>query len=486
MSEYDHHRNLKDLFLTRRELLSRMGNGFAALGLAGLLAEEANAAPPVAPKAASLNPLAPKSPPLRAKAKRVIFLFMNGGPSQVDTFDPKPALQKYAGKAIPLNLPTERKTGAALPSPYTFKKYGQSGIEVSEIFPNVAQHVDEMAIIRSMHADVPNHEPSLLLMNCGESRQIRPSMGSWVLYGLGTENQNLPGYIAMCPGGFPIQETQNWQSGFLPGVLAGTYIDPNQTDIEKIVENIRNRYSLPDEQRAQLDLIQKLNRRHLAQRGADAGLEARIQSFELAYRMQSEATDAFDTNREPQAVRDMYGPGVFARQCLIARRLAERGVRFIQLYQGAGQPWDNHDDIAEAHRSLANQADKPIAALLTDLKQRGMLDETLVIWGGEFGRTPTVELPTPGANAGKMNGRDHNHYGFTYWLAGGGVKGGTVYGATDEFGFKAEVNPVHVHDLHATILHLLGFDHTRFTYRYAGRDFRLTDVYGNVIRDIVA
>lgn len=485
MSEFDHNDQLEDLFLTRRGFLNRVGNGFAALGLMGLLSDSAFGATQTKP-AAPLNPLAPHRPPLPAKAKRVIFLFMNGGPSQVDTFDPKPMLTKYHGQPIPLQLPTERKTGAAFGSPFGFKKYGQSGIEVSDLFPHVAQHVDDMAIIRSMHADVPNHEPSLLLMNCGESRMIRPSMGSWVLYGLGTENQNLPGFISMCPGGYPIQESQNWQAGFLPGVLAGTYIDPNQTDIEKLVENIRNHYTLDSEQRAQLDLVQRLNRKHQAERQNDAALEARIQSFELAYRMQSEATDAFDVNRESEATRALYGPGHFARQCLIARRLAERGVRFIQLYHGAGQPWDSHDDIAIQHKNLAGECDQAIGALLTDLKQRGMLEETLVIWGGEFGRTPTVELPTPGANAGKMNGRDHNHYGFTYWMAGGGVKGGTVYGSTDEFGFRAQENPVHVHDLHATILHLLGFDHTKLTYRYAGRDFRLTDVYGNVVHEIVA
>jgi hypothetical protein len=418
----------------------------------------------------------------------VIFLFMNGGPSHVDTFDPKPALAKYAGKLLPMENPaTERKTGAALPSPYQFAKHGRSGIEVSEIFPHVASCVDDLAIIRSMHADVPNHEPSLMLMNCGEARLPRPSLGSWVTYGLGTENQNLPGFIAMCPGGFPIQETQNWQAGFLPGVLAGTYIDPRQTDIEKLVENIRSSHGATTaQQRAQLDLVQRLNARHLAARQQDAQIEARIQSFELAFRMQSDATDAFDTEREPAAIREMYGPGVFARQCLIARRLAERGVRFIQLYHGAGQPWDNHDDLEANHRNLAKESDQAIGALLKDLKQRGMLDETLVIWGGEFGRTPTVELPTPGANAGKVNGRDHNHYGFTMWLAGGGVKGGTVYGATDEFGFAAQENKVHVHDLHATILHLLGFDHKRLTYRYAGRDFRLTDVHGEVVKGILA
>ncbi|HEY0073088.1 MAG TPA: DUF1501 domain-containing protein [Abditibacteriaceae bacterium] len=492
-----HHKpRLEDHFLTRRQFLSRMGNGFAMLGLAGVIGPEALAASTNATgKSAGASgglskgidsPLSPRSSHFPGKAKRVIFLFMNGGPSQVDTFDPKPELTKQDGKAIPLDLRTERKTGNALRSPFTFKKYGQSGIEVSEIFSNVAQHVDDMCIIRSMKADVPNHEPSLLLMNCGEARLVRPSLGSWVTYGLGTENQNLPGFIAMCPGGYPIQETQNWQSGFLPGVLAGTYVDPKNTDIEKLVSNVRNHYLTTEDQRAQLDLVQQLNAKHLKERQSDGQLESRIQSFELAYRMQSDATDAFDVGREPQSVRDAYGPGDFARQCLIARRLAERGVRFIQLYHGAGQPWDNHDDIAEGHRNLANQSDKPIAALITDLKQRGMLDETLIIWGGEFGRTPAVELPTPGANAGKMNGRDHNHYGFTMWMCGGGVKGGTVYGSTDDFGFAAQDKPVHVHDLHATILHLLGFDHTKLTYRYAGRDFRLTDVHGNVVKELLA
>ena len=487
MSQYRHNDPFRDMFLSRRDLLGRMGNGFAALGLMGLLGEPALASQKNAKLyGESLNPLAPKLPPMRARAKRVIFLFMNGGPSQVDTFDPKPALARYAGQPIPLHLPTERKTGAAFPSPFGFKKHGQSGIEVSDIFPNVAKHVDDMVVIRSMHADVPNHEPSLMLMNCGESRMVRPSMGSWVLYGLGTENQNLPGFIAMCPNGFPIQETQNWQSGFLPGVLAGTYIDPVQTDIEKLVQNIKNHYTLPSEQRTQLDLVQRLNRHHQETRSSDPALESRIQSYELAYRMQTEATDAFDVEKEPVSIQEMYGNGTFARQCMMARRLAERGVRFIQLYHGDGQPWDSHDDIAIQHKELARQCDQAISALLTDLKQRGMLEETLVIWGGEFGRTPTVELPTPGSNAGKMNGRDHNHYGFTYWMAGGGVKAGTVYGSTDEFGFKAEENPVHVHDLHATILHLLGFDHTKLTYRHAGRDYRLTDLYGEIVHGLVA
>lgn len=489
MMRRDHQPRIEDLLLTRREMLHRCGMGMGAVALANLMAGVGLTAPAeAAPSAGGLHgPLAPRQPLFPGKAKRVIHLFMNGGPSHVDTFDPKPVLARFAGQPMAKpNLPTERKTGAAFPSPFKFQKYGQSGIEVSELFPNVAQHVDDMCIIRSMHADVPNHEPSLLLMNCGEARLIRPSFGSWVTYGLGTENQNLPGFIVMCPGGYPIQETQNWQSAFLPGVYQGTYIDSQHTDIEKLIEHIRNRSETLEAQRQQLDLLQALNERHCQRRGQDAALEARIQSYELAYRMQMDASDAFDVNREPQAIRDMYGPGVQARSILTARRLLERGVRFVQVWHGAGQPWDSHDDLEVNHRRLAKECDQAIGALLTDLKQRGMLEDTLVIWGGEFGRTPTVELPTPGANAGKINGRDHNHYGFTMWLAGGGVRGGYVHGATDETGFAAAEKPVHVHDLHATLLQLLGFDHTRFTYRYAGRDFRLTDVYGEVVKEILA
>jgi hypothetical protein len=469
--------------ITRRQMLCRSGMGFAALGLAQLLGSEHLIGAPTS----ALSPLAPKDPPLPAKAKRVIHIFANGGPSHVDTFDPKPSLAKYAGKPLPTpNLKTERKTGAAFPSPFKFRKYGQSGIEVSEIFPHVGECIDDIAVVRSMHADVPNHEPSLLLMNCGDARLIRPSMGSWVTYGLGSDNQNLPGFIAMCPGGYPIQETQNWQAAFLPGVFQGTYIDTRHTDIEKLIENIKNnRVSLP-EQRRQLDLLRQLNEKHKESRQQDAQLEARIQSFELAYRMQMDATDAFDISKESARLRDRYGPGAQARQLLIARRLLERGVRFVQVWTGEGQPWDNHDDIEVNHRKLAHDCDQAIGALLGDLKDRGMLDSTLVIWGGEFGRTPTVEMPTPGANEGKINGRDHNHHGFTMWMAGGGVKGGQVYGATDEFGFQAVENKVHVHDLHATILRLLGFDHEKLTYRYAGRDFRLTDVYGRIIQELIA
>ena len=481
----NHAFNPEHFALTRRDFLRRCGMGMGAVSLASLLGNFGFL------NSASANdtltsPLAPKSPQFPAKAKRVIHIFANGGPSHVDTFDPKPSLQKYAGKAIPLDLKTERKTGAAFPSPYQFKKYGKSGVEVSEIFSNVGECIDDIAVIRSMHADVPNHEPSLLLMNCGDARLIRPSVGSWVTYGLGSENQNLPGFIAMCPGGYPIQESQNWQAGFLPGTYQGTYIDTKHTEIEKLIENIKNNFTSQPEQRAQLDLLQQLNERHREKRKQDAQLEARIQSFELAYRMQMDATDAFDITREPEAIRKMYGEGTQARQLLIARRLIERGVRFVQVWHGAGQPWDSHDDIEVNHRKLAKECDQAIGALLKDLKQRGMLEDTLVIWGGEFGRTPTVELPTPGSNAGRINGRDHNHYGFTMWLAGGGVRGGYVHGATDEFGFAAVENKVHVHDLHATILQLLGFDHEKLTYRYAGRDFRLTDVHGKVVRELIA
>ena len=475
---------------SRREVLASCGGAFGSLALRGMLGGTAAAAETVASPAAGdrlRDPLAVLPTHFAPRAKAVIFLFMYGGPSHLDLFDPKPVLEKYAGKELPSgHLRTERKTGAALPSPFKFRKYGESGIEVSELFSHTAEFVDEMCVIRSMHADVPNHEPSLMLMNCGESRLTRPSMGAWVTYGLGTENQNLPGFIAMCPGGYPIKGPENWRSAFLPGALQGTYIDSKHTQIDKLIQNIKNTSVTPEGQRAQLDLLAQLNRRHSDERQQDPALEARIHSFELAYRMQIDASEAFDVSREPKHVLEAYGPGVQARQILIARRLIERGVRYVQLWHGEGQPWDSHDDLKERHTKLAGECDRAIGALLRDLKQRGLLDETLVVWGGEFGRTPTVELPQAGANSGKINGRDHNHYGFTVWLAGGGVKKGTVYGATDETGFQAVENRVHVHDLHATMLKLLGFDHTRLTYRHAGRDFRLTDVHGRVVEDLIA
>ena len=472
---------------TRREFLSRSGTGLGSLGLASLFAGGSHPGGVAHAASAGTSPMVAHAPQFAGKAKYVIHIFLNGGPSHVDTFDPKPSLTKYNGQALPTtNLPTERKTGAAMGSPYKFEKYGESGIEVSELFQHTAKHIDDICVIRSMYAEVPNHEPSLMLMNCGDGRLVRPSFGSWVTYGLGTENQNLPGFIAMCPNGLPITGTQNWRAAFLPGVFQGTHIDTKHTQIERLIENIRNDQIGRGEQRRQLNLLQELNRRHADQRANESPLEARIHSFELAYRMQMEATDAFDIQQEPKHVLEAYGSSVQSRQLLIARRLIERGVRFVQLWHGEGQPWDNHDDLEVNHRRLAGECDKAIGALLGDLKERGLLDETLVLWGGEFGRTPTVELPTPGSNAGKINGRDHNHHGFTCWLAGGGVKGGQVHGATDEFGFAAVENKVAVHDLHATMLHLLGFDHEKLTYRYAGRDFRLTDVHGRVVQELLA
>lgn len=455
--------------LTRREFLGRSGMGLGLVGLAGLM-----------PSAwGSIG--ADRGPHFKPRARRVIHFFLNGGPSHVDTFDPKPDLIRHAGRPLPNTRITERKTGSAFPSPFQFQRYGESGIEVSELFSKTAQHIDDIAVIRSMQAQVPNHEPSLMLMNCGDSVQTRPSLGSWLMYGLGAETDNLPGFVAMCPGGQPIKSAENWQSAFLPGAFQGTYVDSQHTEIDRLIENIRSPHASTATQRRQLDLLERINATHARTR-FDPRLEARIQSFELAFRMQTEAADAFDVSREPKHIQEMYGTHVHGRQTLIARRLIERGVRMVQLWHGAGQPWDNHEKIEENHRKLSAQLDQPIAALISDLKQRGLFEDTLIVWGGEFGRTPTVEM----SGSKSKLGRDHNHYGFSMWLAGGGIRGGTVYGSTDEFGFAAQENPASVHDLHATMLHLLGLDHERLTYRYSGRDFRLTDVYGEVIRDVIA
>ncbi len=484
MNPFEH---LPPRFLTRRQMLRQMGTGLGFLGFAGVLGDAHLLAdsPLEIRKSKVGTPLSPRPPQFPARAKRIIHIYLNGGPSQVDTFDPKPALAKYAGKLLPGgNLTTERPLGAALPSPFSFKPYGQSGIEVSEIFAKTAQHVDDLCFIRSMHANTPNHEQSMRLMNCGDERLSRPSYGAWVTYGMGSENENLPGYIAMCPG-LPVADVSNWRSAFLPGIYQGTHINTKKTKPDELIENITNGRLSLTAQRRQLDLLAEFNAEHQRARGDDPQLEARIQSFELAYRMQLEATDAFDLSKEPAHIRELYGDTVQARQLLIARRLIERGVRVVQCYHGDVQPWDSHDMIADAHRKLAGEVDQGIAALLTDLKQRGLFEDTLVICGGEFGRTPAVEMPAPGT-PGNGKGRDHNHYGFTVWLAGGGVKRGHVHGATDEFGFKAVEKPVHVHDLHATTLHLLGFDHERLTYRHSGRDFRLTDVSGEVVREILA
>jgi hypothetical protein len=462
-------------------MLARMGTGLGMLGFAGLLHDAGLLASPEG----SRNPLAPKVPHFPAKAKHVIHVYLNGGPSQVDTFDPKPLLAKYDGKKLPAgNLSTERPTGGALKSPFEFQKYGKSGIEISEIFHQTAAHADDLCVIRSMYANTPNHEQSMRLMNCGDERLSRPSFGAWLLYGLGCENQNLPGFVAMCPG-LPVSDVSNWRAAFLPGVYQGTYVNTTKTKVEELIENIKNHHVSPTAQRRQLDLLQELNRRHQQERAEDAALDARIESFELAYRMQMAATDAFEVSKEPKYIQTLYGPGVQARQLLIARRLIERGVRFVQCYHGDVQPWDSHDHIEKNHRSLGGQCDQAIAALLTDLKWRGLFNETLVLIGGEFGRTPAVELAM-NATGNATLGRDHNHWGFSVVLAGGGIKGGYVHGATDEFGYRAVENKVHVHDLHATMLHLLGFDHEKLTYRYAGRDFRLTDVAGKVVREILA
>jgi len=461
--------------INRRNFLSRTGMGMGMLGLSLLTSRPLKA-----------NPFRPRSSHFAPKAKHVIHVFCNGGASQVDTFDPKPALNKYAGKKIPIHLKTERETGGAYPSPFSFKKYGQSGLPISEIFSDLGEHADDLCVIRSMHTNVPNHEPSLMMLNCGDVVLPRPSMGSWINYGLGSGNDNLPGFIAMCPGGVPVKGTANWRSSFLPGIYQGTHIDTKHEAVDKLIEDVRNKRMGPKAQRAQIDLLQSFNHMHLARRAHEAELQTRIHNYELAYRMQMEATDAFDASKEPAHVREAYGKSVQSRQFLIARRLVERGVRFVQLYHGAGQPWDSHDEIGKNHRRLAQESSRGLAALIGDLKQRGLLEETLILWGGEFGRTPTVELAKPGANQGKVNGRDHNNHGFTMFMCGGGAKGGTIYGATDDFGFAAVEDKVHVHDLQATILHLLGLDHEQLTYRYSGRDFRLTDVHGKVVKALLA
>ena len=422
------------------------------------------------------DPLAPRPSHFPAKAKRVIFLFMNGGPSHVDTFDPKPALQRYAGQDPPASVMTgRRKRGKIMPSPFPARPHGQSGISLTDLFPHVAGCIDEICVIRSMYTDNPNHEPSLLMMNSGNMQPIRPSLGSWLVFGLGTENQNLPGFVVLCPGK-PVVGPQLWSNSFLPGIYQGTHIRNHSIDPDRIIRDLTNRHMSRADQRAMLDLLQDLNREHLQARTADRALEARIASMEMAFRMQLEAREAFDLANESKFTRGDYGDGEFANACLIARRLVERGVRVVQVYYGSDQPWDDHQDI-NRHRDHALKSDRPIAALLKDLKARGLLEETLVIWGGEFGRTPYSE----GAK-----GRDHHSLGFSMWLAGGGVKGGFVYGATDELGMQAVDKRMHVHDLHATILHLMGLDHERLTYRYSGRDFRLTDVSGRVAREVLA
>jgi hypothetical protein len=466
----EHTPRLEDLFQTRRQFLSRFGLGLGALGLATLLGEYPVEAAET--DFASGHPLASRRPPLSGKARQVVHIFAQGAPSQVDTWDPKPALTRYDGKSIP------GSNGVAYGSPFKFARYGKAGIEVSEVFSKIAAHVDDLAIIRSMHTDIPAHDVATIFMNTGSLRQARPSLGSWALYGLGTENQNMPGFISLRPGNVPPGGASNWQASFLPGIYQGTSINTKSPNVDQMVENIRNPFLGVKEQRHQLDLVHKLNLLHSQNLQKDAQLEARIEAFEMAYRMQMEATDAFDISREPASVRELYGNSPQGRQLLIARRLIERGVRFVQVWAGG---WDHHQDLEDRLTKSAGEIDAPCAAFLTDLKQRGLLQSTLVVWGGEFGRKPVRDR-----NGNENPGRDHNNHAFSTWLAGGGVKGGTVYGATDEFGAAAVENQVHVHDLHATILRLLGFDHEKLTYRYNGRDFRLTDVHGSVVNGVIA
>ncbi len=462
----------ENYFQTRRQFLQRFGMGFGALGLAGLLGPELLFSPS-AQAASEVSSLTPKTPPLPARAKHVVHIFAQGAPSHIDTFDPKPALARYDGQPLP------GMGGVAMPSPFKFSKKGQSGIEVSEVFPYIGEHVDDMAVIRSMWTDIPAHEIATVMMNTGSLRIAKPCLGSWVVYGLGTENQNMPGFVSLRPGGaLPPGGSQNWQSAFLPGVYQGTSVNTQAQAVDVMIQNIKNPYLPLPEQRRQLDLIHQLNEINSQNLQKDALLEARIEASEIAFKMQTAASDAFNTNQEPEEIKEMYGKTPQGRQMLIARRLIERGVRVVQVWAGG---WDHHSDIEDKLRKSALEIDQPVGAFLKDLKQRGLLDSTLVVWGGEFGRKPTKDR-----NGNDNPGRDHNNQGFCTWMAGGGVKGGTIYGATDEFGAKAVDGRVHIHDLHATILALLGFDHTKLTYRYNGRDFRLTDVSGEVVKGVIA
>ena len=468
--------------LSRRQMLKRFASGFGMLGLSGVLA---NSLGSTARAEIVANPLAPKPPGFLPKAKRVIFLFMSGGPSHVDLFDPKPRLLAESGKPLPFEKPKlERtRTGNLLGSPWKFSKHGASGMEISELLPHTASCADDLCVIRSMVADNINHNGACLQMNTGEQAFSRPSMGSWLLYGLGSENQDLPGFVVISPAQ-PAQGAPLWSSSFLPAAYQGTLV----SDLKKPIANLGNARFSPEQQRQQLDLLTQMNKLHAAQREEDSRLSARIESFELAFRMQMQAPEAFDVERESAETKKLYGlddpvAEIFGRQCLMARRLSERGVRTVQVYhtqtskRSSCQLWDQHGGLRAELPANCASVDRPIAGLLKDLKARGLLDDTLVIWGGEFGRTPTAEGD---------NGREHHPFGFSMWLAGGGVKGGMTYGATDEFGWHAIENRVHVHDLHATILHLMGLDHEALTYRYSGRDFRLTDVHGKVVQDILA
>ncbi|HWE51142.1 MAG TPA: DUF1501 domain-containing protein [Bryobacteraceae bacterium] len=504
--------------LTRRDALRRVGNGFGMMAFAGMLSQSMAKAGLTGAAANSGMGVATLDYP--QKVKRVIFLFMNGGLSTIDAFDPKPMLTKYDGQPMPGgSISTERRTGELMKSPFEFKKHGQCGMDVSELWPHLAEVADDICWVRSVYTEIPNHEPSCLMMNTGANQAGRPSMGAWVTYGLGTENQNLPGYVVLCPDIPTTVGPPLWSNGFLPAINQGTYISNKVTtlgpdgmpldtppalqaakdkdgkeipkkvvveknfDPKKILNYVNNpKFSLV-EQRRELDLLQKLEKIRSEDTGSDPQVEAVIQSMEIGYRMQTEAPDVFDIRKETQATLDLYGPGDVARGALTAVRLVEKGVRMVQLYYSKGDPWDAHADIF-AHKINAKNSDQAFAAVIKDLKSRGLWEDTLVVCGSEFGRTPVREVG--GQGAGVKRGRDHNPFGFTMWLAGGAVKGGTIYGATDEFGFKAIEKPAHVHDIHATILYLMGVDHKKLTYRYSGRDFRLTDVAGNVLHELIA
>lgn len=470
---------------SRRKLLQKTGMGAGLLGLSGLLQDEGVLAED------SSDPLAPRDPHFPGTAKRVIWLFINGGPSHVDTWDYKPALERLDGKELE---GFDRFTGffagsvgPLMKSPFKFAQHGESGKWVSEIFPNLSRHVDKMAFIHSGHTESNNHSPALFMMNTGLPRMGYPCVGSWVTYGLGSESRDLPAFMVMSDPkgrGLPKGYSLNWGAGYLPSVYQGTWLKPTGAPID----NLQRPQDLSSAaQRRQLDLLARLNREHQERLHAEKDLTTRIESFELAYRMQMAAPEALDITQEPKHLQEEYGIGDdrcghFAKQCLVARRMVERGVRFVQIYSGGMEnqrSWDGHNDIVGNHSGFAGETDRPIAGLLSDLESRGMLQDTLVIWGGEFGRLPVAQKSA-------KPGRDHNPHAFTYWMAGGGIRGGTSYGETDEVGHKAAVNRVSVNDLHATILHLMGMNHEELTYRHNGRDFRLTDVAGRVIKDIVS
>ena len=472
--------------ISRRRWLQTTGCGMGSLAMAGLLQQAGDLR--AAPATGNELPLAARPPHFAPRAKRVIHLFMNGGPSQMDTFDPKPELQRLNGQRLPksvkeqLQLTQRKRVSTIFGSPFQFRKHGESGLPISELFPHVAQHADDLCVVRSMQGEIANHSPGLLLTNCGHSTLARPSLGSWLLYGLGNESEDLPGFVVLCPSGMPTAQSRNWTSAFLPGIYQGNYILTEKREKE-LIPNLTSKQTSPEKQLAQVALTQFLNRHHRAQRPGDERLENRIHAMELAFRMQTAATDVFDLSQEPQYIRDMYGDTTQGRNMLMARRLVERGVRYVQCFHGDRQPWDSHGKLIPRLKQLAQESDQPIAALLTDLKQRGLLEDTLVIWGGEMGRTPTIQNGSTNINS---VGRDHHIDGYTIWMAGGGFRGGMTYGRTDDLAMRVEENPVLLHDLHATILHQMGFDHERLTYHYAGRDYRLTDVHGKVIKELLS